>query len=213
MTIGTMDYTEIYLIRHGETTWNVERRWQGQKDSPLSENGVAQAAAIGQRLAGVDLNEIYASDLLRTAETARQIATHHPLEVIHDARLRERKGGILEGLTGAEVKEQHPEIAKKMEGGWPPDFAPPGAESAIDLLDRCNSVLVDLAREHAGERIAVVSHGGLMRVFLQNVLGVPLDRPFAMPIGNTSLNILHYGNFRHGPWRAITLGDTAHIQP
>lgn len=207
-----MDYTEIYLLRHGETTWNVERRWQGQKDSPLSENGIAQAQAIGKRLSTIKFSQIYASDLLRTYETACQIATHHELEVVRDARLRERKGGILEGLTTAEVKEQHPEIAERMQGIWPPDFAPPGGESAIDLLDRSQNVLVDIAQEHVGEQVAIVSHGGLMRVFLQHVMGIPLERPFPLPIGNTSLNILHYGNFRHGPWRAITLGDTAHIQ-
>lgn len=206
-----MDYTEIYLIRHGETTWNVERRWQGQKDSPLSVNGLAQAEALGQRLATVELNQIYASDLARTVETACQVANHHELEVIRDVRLRERKGGILEGLTTAEVKEQHPEIAEKMQGVWAPDFAPPGAESATDLLDRSLGALTELAQKHVGERIAVVSHGGLMRVFLQHVMGVPFDRHFALPIGNTSLNILQYGDFRHAPWRAITLGDTAHV--
>lgn len=207
-----MDYTEIYLIRHGETTWNVERRWQGQKDSPLSENGIAQAGAIGKRLSTVEFSQIYASDLTRAYETARQIALHHEPDVIRDVRLRERKGGILEGLTTAEVKEQYPEMAEKMQGIWTPDFAPPGAESANDLFDRVHNTLVEIAQKHQGERIAVVSHGGTMRVFLQHLLGIPLDRRFPLPITNTSLNIVRYGDFRDSSWLAVTLGDVSHVQ-
>ena len=215
-TIGEINkfmmHAEIYLIRHGETTWNAERRWQGQKDSPLSKSGVAQAESIGQRLATLDFTQIYASDLTRAYETASHIAGHHQLDVIKDVRLRERKGGVIEGLTVDEVEEQHPELAERMKGTWAPDFAPEGAESALVLRDRALPALTELAQKHMGERIAVVSHGGTMRVTLQHILGIPMERPFPLSIGNTSLNILRYGDFRGGSWRAITLGDMAHVQ-
>jgi len=207
-----MNYTEIYLIRHGETTWNVERRYQGHKDSPLSKVGIAQAKAIGERLSTREFAAIYASDLTRAYKTARQIAVPHKLDVIKDVRLRERKGGILEGLTTTEVEEQHPEIAAQMKGTWAADFAPPGAESAFVLQERSLPALMELAKKHMGERIAIVSHGGTMRVLLQHILGIPMDRPCPLAIGNTSLNIVRYGDFRDSSWRAITLGDMAHVQ-
>lgn len=208
-----MDHTEIYLIRHGETTWNAEGRWQGQKDSPLNENGTAQAQALGERLATVEFDQIYASDLTRAYNTAQHVAAHHNMDVIADERLRERKGGVVEGLTMSELAEKHPEVAQELRGKWLPAYAPPGGENLIQLQERGMAGLTDLAQKHAGNRIAVVSHGATMRAILQHIMNIPIEHSFPMMIANTSLHVLRYGEFRDGPWLAVTLGDVAHVQP
>lgn len=207
-----MDYTEIYLIRHGETTWNIERRWQGHKNSPLSENGVAQATALGERLTDVEFSTFYASDLARAYETAQHVAAPHNMDVLTDERLRERNGGVVEGLTMSELAEKHPEVHKELHGKWLPTYAPPGGENLIELQKRGVAALTDLAQRHIGSRIAVVSHGATMRAILQHVMNIPLENSFRMSIANTSLHVIRYGEFRDGPWLAVTLGDIAHTQ-
>src|SRR6476661_8354230 len=102
--------TIVFLARHGETLWNLERRFQGHGDSPLSERGLEQARRLGERLAGESLAAVYSSDLGRTRQTAEQVANRHGLEVQTHAGLREIDTGVWTGFHRAEV-ETKPEWA------------------------------------------------------------------------------------------------------
>src|SRR4051812_29901432 len=99
--------SELFLIRHGETAWNAESRFQGQQDSPLTLLGIAQAEAAAAHLAAHQLNALYSSDLPRTLQTAQPIALATGLAVVAEPALRERNLGLFEGLTRAEVEERH----------------------------------------------------------------------------------------------------------
>ena len=89
--------TTIIFVRHGETAWNLELRYQGQGDSPLSEQGVAQAKRVGDFLSRRKIAAVYTSDLGRAVFTAETIAQHHGLKPIADQRLREMTFGVWEG--------------------------------------------------------------------------------------------------------------------
>src|SRR6187551_2407785 len=98
--------SRILLVRHGQSTWNADGRWQGQADPPLSELGIAQAEAAARVLDGV--GTIWSSDLERAHHTASILAAALGLAVVPDARLREREAGEWTGLTRAEIDEQYP---------------------------------------------------------------------------------------------------------
>jgi probable phosphoglycerate mutase len=147
--------SELFLVRHGETAWNAESRFQGQQDSPLTALGIAQAEAVAAYLATHTLSALYSSDLPRTLQTASLIALATGLTVIAESALRERNLGIFEGLTRAEVEARHAEaharyVARDVE------YVIPNGESLRQLELRGAEVMERLARRHLGERIAVV---------------------------------------------------------
>lgn len=143
----------ILLVRHGQSTWNADGRWQGQADPPLSDLGERQARDAAQAVGMVDA--IYASDLERAAHTAGLIADQLGADVVRDPRLRERHAGGWQGLTRVEI-----------EAGWPGFLAsgerPDAYESDDDLLTRVLPALGDIAAAHDGD-VLVVTHGGVVR--------------------------------------------------
>lgn len=176
----------LLLVRHGETEWNVRRRYQGQSDVPLSELGKQQAALIAKRLAGQTIDAIYASDLERAWETARIIANKCNLEVFSEPRLRELKFGILEGLTFEEAEEQYPEMI----AAWLEDFnnTPEGAET-IDLFNaRVVSLLDDLKGKHNEQVVLLVGHGGSLSETLRILLGLSREKRLYLEMENASLS-------------------------
>jgi len=176
----------LLLVRHGETEWNVQRRYQGQSDIPLSELGVRQAEFIAKRLAGQTIDAIYASDLERAWETASIIANQCNLEVFSEPRLRELKFGILEGLTFEEAEEQYPEMI----AAWLEDFnnTPEGAET-IDLFNtRVVSLLDDLRGKHDEQVVLLVGHGGSLSETLRILLGLSREKRWYLEMENASLS-------------------------
>lgn len=149
--------TEFNLIRHGETDWNVARKYQGSADIPLNETGIAQAEALGESMRGEQWDAIYSSDLSRAMATAKAVATglDFPIEdIVPDARLRERAYGVAEGSTLAE-----------REAKWPGNDWD-GLETNEAVQVRGLAALGEMALAHLGGKIIVVAHGG----FIQNVL-------------------------------------------
>jgi len=176
----------LMLVRHGETDWNVQRRYQGQSDVPLSELGQRQAIHIAERLAGRKIDAIYASDLKRAMETAGAIAERKTLEILPEPRLRELKFGILEGLTFEEAEVRYPEMIS----AWLEDFnnTPEGAET-IDLFNaRIISLLDDLKRKHDEQVVLLVGHGGSLSEILRLVLGLSPERRWYIEMENASLS-------------------------
>ncbi|HXF64996.1 MAG TPA: histidine phosphatase family protein [Caldilineaceae bacterium] len=201
--------TELILIRHGETVWNAQGRFQGQQDSPLTPKGVAQAQAIAAYLSNRRIDALYTSDLGRTLETARYIAGATGLPVVSEPALRERNLGILEGLTHAEAESSYPaEFARYL--AREPDFVLPQGESLLDLERRACEALAGLAERHRGERVAVVSHGGLLTAFIRCVLGVPVQLRTRFALRNASLSRALY-NGSPDEWIVLTLGEVAHL--
>jgi alpha-ribazole phosphatase len=174
--------TRLLLVRHGETDWNREGRYQGQTDTPLNEAGRAQAAQLAARLAGEALDVIYSSDLKRACETAQVIAAPHGLDVQPTPQLREVAFGVLEGLTYDEAKTQYPQALDAWHAD--PDRPPPGGEALSRVAARVQDFLDRLA---AGQPALVVGHGGPLRVLLCLVMGLPAARHWQFRLDTASL--------------------------
>ena len=176
----------LMLVRHGETEWNLQRRYQGQSDVPLSEFGQRQAELIAERLARHTIDAVYASDLKRAWETAGVISEKCGLEITSEPRLRELKFGILEGLTFDEAEAQHPEMI----AAWLEDFnnTPQGTET-IDLFNtRIISFLDDLKSKHDEQVVLLVGHGGSLSEILRVVLELSPDKRWYLEMENASLS-------------------------
>lgn len=159
--------TTIFLVRHGETDWNRERRVQGHADRPLNEVGREQAAALAAELAGESIDAVYASDLVRARDTALAVASALGLEVVPHAGLREKHFGTWEGLLDHEVLERYPQAAT---GPWG------DGETTGQLAERVLAALHEIAARHPGETVLAVSHGGPLRAVLRNCAVDGVDR-------------------------------------
>ena len=201
--------TRVILIRHAETPWNRERRMQGHIDTPLSEAGRAQAAALARRLSDTPFSALYSSDLSRAHETARAIAASSGREIVADTRLRERSFGIFEGLTYAEMAERHPEDFARFDSR-DPDYVMPGGESARSFWERCLACLGEIAERHAGDEVVVVTHGLVLDVIYRKAHGLGYREPRPVPLVNASLNAFSYAD---GAWRMESWGDVTHLDP
>lgn len=179
----------LYLIRHGETEWNLQCRYQGQSNVPLNQTGIQQAHKIAGRLSKEEIHAIYSSDLVRARETAEQIAQPHNLKITTDARWRELSFGDWEGLTYIEIQMKMPdELAL-----WESDFtkyAPPHGETLTWLAGRVLSAFDELRSLHAEQTIIIVSHGGPLQILLCHALGISFQRHWQFPILQTALSVL-----------------------
>jgi broad specificity phosphatase PhoE len=161
--------TTILLARHGESDWNRALRWQGHADRPLTDRGRAQAEALAERLEAVELAAIYSSDLERARATACPVAERHGLDVITRVDLREVDVGSWSGLTRREVEAVEPEGVHRWAGGgkgWQ------GGESYEEMALRVVTAVGEIASEHPGRRVLVVSHGGSVRAVHAHALGM-----------------------------------------
>ncbi|HUQ27109.1 MAG TPA: histidine phosphatase family protein [Usitatibacter sp.] len=200
--------TRFIVVRHGETQWNVERRVQGWGDSPLTATGLAQADAIGKRLARERFDALVASDLPRAFETARRIAAHCALPVTADARLRERSFGVGEGMGYAEIDRAYPEVFSRERETTNPDLVMPGGESRRQFHERIRVAFEGLAREHDGRRVAVVTHGGVLAALYRIVHGIPVAHAHRVAISNASYNAVA---FDADAWVLEAWDETDHL--
>jgi len=176
----------ILLIRHGQTDWNVEGRWQGHLDQPLNATGMEQALALAEYLRGRPLNAVYSSDLLRARVTAEQIAETHGLPVQTDPRWREQDLGVFQGLTTSEISGKYPEEMRQLRENYL-DFAPPEAETRRIMQERAFAAYSDILAHETGTEVAVVSHGGTIRVLLYKFFG---EEILHRSVHNTSISII-----------------------
>jgi broad specificity phosphatase PhoE len=150
----------LLLVRHGETDWNRDGRWQGQSDTPLNDLGRRQARELAEQLDGVDV--VYSSDLARARETAEILAERPGLEIRLDPRLRERGFGAWEGLTSAEIESDFTEAHSRWKAGE--GSGADDAEPFEAFGQRVGSFLQEVLHRHPGETVLVVGHGGSIRV-------------------------------------------------
>lgn len=186
----TYSIRRLWLVRHGETNWNVTQRYCGWSDVPLSRTGRAQARWLAHQLAPVRLQAIYCSDLSRAHETATLIAARQmqavPLRI--SKQWRELNFGEWEGLTYDDIVRQSHSMPAFFTD--PLHHAPPGGESLIDLLQRLRLALIQLQTETSAGDIAIVSHGGLLRALLCSALQMPLNNQWRLRLEPGSLSIL-----------------------
>jgi broad specificity phosphatase PhoE len=184
----------LVLWRHGQTTWNAERRFQGQSDIPLDQTGLAQAERAARLLAGLRPDLIVSSDLIRASATAAPLARLTGLEVTLDKDLRERHGGRWEGLTDGEIRARYP----VEHATW----TPPDGEPAIVVADRVAAALQRIAATVSDGGLAVVvSHGAALRFGASRLLGMPEEIFGALgPLSNCSWSVL---GLRWGRWRLL----------
>ena len=164
-----MSLTKVfYVVRHGETDWNVQARWQGHTDIPLNAIGKTQALDVAELLRHVGPVAVVASDLSRAHETARIVAAELRIPLAYlDAGLRERSFGCFEGLTREECERLHPRAWRE----WVADRRPPpGAETHEALTARVVDAL-SRAAERLSPPAVVVTHGGALRAVVEAATG------------------------------------------
>ncbi len=195
------------LVRHGQTDWNLARRWQGHLDIPLNENGRRQARLLASRLATLPIKAIYSSDLVRASETAEIVAKRLKIQPILDPALRERNGGSFQGLTFEELQEQFPVMWRRVRLEY---ATPPGGESLYEVAKRLTSAFEAISRRHKGEMVMLVSHGGALNLLISHIVGLPLGQPAKISLrGNTGLSIIEIGD---DGGRLVTLNDIHHLK-
>ena len=184
----------ICLIRHGETTWNTERRLQGHLDIPLNTHGLEQAHATGRYLANTDFSAIYTSDLQRAHTTATAIAQHQNAQPVPTCltSLRERHYGVLQGLTYSDAEIQHPEIFYHFKARTPDFTFGNSGENLLDFNRRITDTLTALAARHTGKQILVVTHGGVLDIVYRLVNGIGITPPRTWPIPNAAINWIEH---------------------
>lgn len=167
--------TRLILIRHGETDWNIEGRWQGQADVALNQTGWSQAEDMARTLETVGVSAIYSSDLLRARQTAQVLAdaTGVPLKIDH--RLREIHQGEWQGLLISEIQARYAQAYQERQRD-PLGIAPPGGETAAQVRQRVVSATQAILRQHPDETVAVVSHGFALAVLIAHLRGEPFER-------------------------------------
>jgi probable phosphoglycerate mutase len=184
--------TELLLIRHGETDWNRELRFQGQVDVPLNATGHEQARRLAQRLAGERVDQLYVSDLLRTQQTAQPVSSQLQVAGSLDAALREQNFGIVDGMRVDDIKTQHPlawDQWTRFDADW--SFGG-GAESTRQFHARVMGAVQRLVAAHPGQTLLVVTHGGVLDMIYRTVRGLDLHGPRQSDIPNAGLSRVRF---------------------
>jgi len=199
--------TRLLLVRHGQSTWNDQRRIQGQLDPPLSELGREQARRLAERLADGAFNGFYTSDLRRARDTASAVAAVTGREAEPRADLREIALGEWEGLTREELIDRYPELWERWQRAPSWDI-PPGCEGAAAFEARVALALQRILERHPRGDVLVVTHGGVIQVALARVFGKGSAGVFPFVIDNCSITTL-----MRGPNRMVIAGvnDTCHL--
>ncbi|MBF0329526.1 MAG: histidine phosphatase family protein [Nitrospirae bacterium] len=210
--------TTLYLIRHGETEGADVKRYKGSIDVPLSDNGIIQiqktsdfvfrhiklseAAKKKSYLNDIHkphlksseelaLSSVFCSDLSRAVKSAEIVAEPYAISPVANPAFRERSFGVWEGMSFPEIKEQYPSEFE----AWASDpvtFSPVCGESTVDLNARVMPALNGILEKHQGESIALVAHGGVNRVILCNIMGVPLENVFRVEQDFAAVNVIEF---------------------
>ena len=179
--------TTLWLIRHGETDWNLNKRLQGNMDEPLNATGIQQASCLAARLASMNFDAIYASDLQRVQQTAKHALNGDMNRVQSDTRLREIGYGRWEGLTWDEIKTQHSADYQLWNANR--NETPHGGEKLVDVAARIASFLQDIREHHVNdEQILIFAHGGSIAILLSSLIGLDPSQWWQFSLKNCALS-------------------------
>ncbi len=186
-----MERIRIHLIRHGEVEGHEVKRYNGQADVAVTPKGNAQLGMLQLRMQKLPVTAVYSSDLGRCLDGAKMLAAGYGLEPIREKKLRELDAGKWERLTWDEIQEKYP-------GEWKArlkdivNVPMPGGENLLDLARRVRPVIKKIVKQHMGEEIIVVAHGGVNRIILLDAIGAPLKSMFAIEQDYGCLNSIDY---------------------
>ncbi|MFV9510258.1 histidine phosphatase family protein [Tepidibacillus sp. LV47] len=198
--------TKIFLVRHGQTDWNIERKYQGQKDIPLNKTGKAQASILADRfIREFVISAVYSSDLKRAKETAEEIAKRFQLKVQIHYGLRERNFGLLEGRKIDEIIKQYPGVHM----GNIETFGSFDIEPFHLLKNRVYLAVKEIVKRHVGENIALVSHGAAINAFLHEVSKGEVG-PGITKLTNTGISKIIYDHEKD-QWIIEQINDDSHV--
>lgn len=172
--------TELWLVRHGQTDWNLTGRWQGQASHApgLNDTGHAQALAVRDQVKDISFTAIYCSDLLRARQTAELIAAPLGLSVTLDARLREINLGAWEGMLSSDIEAQYPRELEEHSQNNPFHARAPQGESPRDVAERVTAAVDEIASQHPDDAVLIVSHGVSLAVILCHAQGIQMDKVY-----------------------------------
>lgn len=204
--------TTLLLVRHAQTAWNNQARYQGHSDVPLGPHGLGQAERLARRLASYSVRAVYSSDLKRCLQTAQAIAAPHTIPVQPDAALRELNFGELEGKRVEDTLLQYPDLYARWHAGDISACAP-GGESPAGLAARIQAFLEGLDLQAAGDgEVVLVSHGGPLRILLCLLLGISPAHWLSFYLEPASLSSLITRQDRSGTAVVTLLNDTCHLR-
>ncbi|MBN1980253.1 MAG: histidine phosphatase family protein [Chitinivibrionales bacterium] len=201
--------TTIIALRHGETQWNKLGKQQGHLNSDLTDLGIRQAQAIADGVRHFKIDLIYSSDLGRAIQTSEIIARSIGKSFITDSRLRERRLGILQGLTKVEFTQRYPHEADRYNSN-DPDYCIPEGESARQRYSRSITFIEELVVRHGGKTLLIVTHGGVLMSYMYKALNLPLNQKRTFSGYNGSLNCFNID--AEGQWLLQFWGDTSHLR-
>jgi probable phosphoglycerate mutase len=200
--------TELILVRHGETDWNRELRFQGHVDVSLNTIGLEQARRVALRLATEPAHRIYASDLLRARQTAQPVAEQLGLASVSEPGLREQSFGTVDGMRVDDIKAQHPEAW----AGWlrfHEDYCMPGGETTREFHARVLDAVNRMVALHRGETLVVVTHGGVLDMIYRTARSLGLNGPRQSDIPNAGLSRVRV---RDTGIYILSWADVAHLE-
>ncbi len=186
--------TEIFLVRHAQTQWNVERRMQGKCESELTSLGIEQSFLLSLKLSKVNFSAIYSSPSIRSYKTAKILIEHREKDIFQSDLLREIDFGSWEGRTINDIQVNDTElffIYKNM----PSAFRAPGGETFGEVQERAFKFIDSISEKHFGQKILTVTHGGLIRTVLTKLKGFSLDEVWNIEaLENTSITLIRADN-------------------
>ncbi|KGN02805.1 phosphoglycerate mutase [Clostridium novyi A str. 4570] len=202
--------TTIYLTRHGQTEWNLNKRLQGWKNSPLTELGIYQAKALSERLKDTEIDVIYSSPIERAYKTAEIIKGNKDIEIIKHDGLKEFNYGDWEGLTIDEI-EKNPMYTKELDNLFnsPREYKPFGGETYDDLIKRIDITMNEILGKNKDKKILIVTHGMTLKMLLHYFNeNMTLDDIVKLPVmGQTSLTKIDVVD---GKYNLVFQNDTSH---
>jgi len=200
--------TTLILIRHGETPHNRDKRYQGHRDTSLTRAGKRQTREIALRLRDKPLDAIYSSDLKRTRYMAEVINSYHSLKINILPELREIDFGDWEGKTYNEIQREW----KGLLNAWerkPSQIKIPRGESIKDLAERIRSTIKKIVSNHPDQRVAIITHGGPIRIILMDALGLGLNDWWKTITSNGGISIIEYQSKKA---KVLLQNDTSHLR-
>jgi len=199
--------TELILVRHGETDWNRELRFQGHVDVGLNAIGREQARRLAARLAAEPARHLYASDLLRAQQTAGPVAAGLGVPSVTVPALREQSFGAVDGMRVEDIKSRHPQAWTR----WlrfEEDYCMPGGETAREFHARVIDAVHRIAGDHPGDTLVVVTHGGVLDMVWRTARALPLSGPRRSEIPNAGVSRVRV---EAGRIEVLAWADTAHL--
>ncbi len=198
----------VYIIRHGQTDWNANGRWQGITPVGLNDVGHEQARKLAAYLAHQPIEAVYCSDLPRAFDTAKALADVHKLTPTVDERWRELHVGIFQGLTRAEITLRYAAEFAAMHDDWL-DYVIPEGESRRQLQERAFAAWQNAVENMSAGQVAIVSHGGTIKLLLMRLFAAQAEKLDKQELANTSLTILQ--RIPDG-WEIAALATVTHLE-